>query len=192
MKVLHTMIYSLAPSASDTNGRLGTSFEDSLYGGGGRYSFSVLTNILRFMYPEDEVIEYISNMLNTKNGLGWVPLTAAIIGKSYNNTWDMNTISKRIGLPLTKFFYTRGLATTYSDFTSDGIKLDFENRFDVAFYDNSHASRNHFQLTAKGVVWFGCWGHHYNDFHSTIYIDSIPQSNGFLDYQCKLVILLRS
>jgi hypothetical protein len=147
-----------------------------------KFPFMTYYYIMKYLFPEDELINYVVSQTVVKNSIQWGNLFAAIVATAPNSSLTYENVAKSRNVPLAKVFQTRGQAVIYSDFSAEGMKLDFECRYDHYRDNNLFSSRNHFQLSAKGFNWFGKSHSFINDHHSTIYIDGVPQANGLQDF----------
>jgi hypothetical protein len=120
--------------------------------------------ILKYLFRTDAFIDFAySNWINSdllsQSGSGKQPLMYAIFGVSPRNTTLQQAITAK-NLPLTKFFYMKGIAVTYGGLSADTLKLDFKVRPDTFHLGHLHSSQGEFFLMGAGRVWFSCMGYH--------------------------------
>jgi hypothetical protein len=141
---------------------------------------SAVYDVLKRVYPRDEMIDFAyRNALKDPRLRVNQPLTRALFGVDPlpgNDTFAAAASAK--GMSLDVYSRQRGLGSARSDWSPDGLRLDFDNRFDTMDIGHLHADRNSFYLYSHRRIWIGESGYHGtdNDVHSTVLIDGLGQA----------------
>ncbi|WP_158748689.1 hypothetical protein [Acidobacterium sp. S8] len=92
-------------------------------------------------------------------------------------------------LPLTRYFVTNGLVYARTDWTSDGMYLEFQSD-PVGVGGHAHADRDSFSLAGSGRLWIVDGGGWFPQdiFHNLVFIDGhaegfFPERGNVIDYE---------
>ncbi len=168
------MFYCMSP---DTDSMWGHGDAEGWNNGSGA---AASYDVFKAMYPRDELTDFVyRNALKDPGVSKNIPLVRAIFGHSpLPDNKTPADASKAKGLSLDVFNPQRGLGIARSDWTPDGVRLDFDDRFDCFNIGHMKTNRNSFYLYSNRRSWITDAGYHsvHNDLHSTVLIDGLGEA----------------
>ncbi len=172
------ILYQLAPRESD--GKM-VIYDHHEGGMGNGSSTNNARYILKYMYPDDPMIDYVHRAYRAESGNN---LVQAIFGLD-TTTQNLTSVAQAKGLSLTKLDPMRGVTMTRNSWDENDLSIYFESRADVE--GHMHAEANNFSLYALGRAWSIPPGYHctVNDCASTVLIQnpsltSDPATQGYM------------
>jgi hypothetical protein len=143
-------------------------------------------DLLQLAYREDPVMQWVYR--NYRDGYPDPQSNTAVAlwAAEPDRALDVG----KFGLPLSRFFAFNGLAYFRSNWTRDGLYLEFQSDPVLAGPSHAHADRNSFTLAANGNLWItdgGGWLPQ-DLFHNLVFIDGkaegyFPQRGRITQYK---------